>query len=100
VGTSSTSGVSALSVFTRTDSGLSPLGTYPLSDPVSTIEFSDFGDTGPDAAFLAGSQVFILRSSTMQLAAVSVPASATAMAVGSFIYVRKGSAEIALLGTD
>ncbi|HEY2171453.1 MAG TPA: VCBS repeat-containing protein, partial [Candidatus Angelobacter sp.] len=80
--------------------GLAVTGTFPLSAAPSSIDFANFGGTGRDAAFLAGGQIFILRSSSMQVVPVSLPVSARAFALGSFIFDRSGGTQIALLAAD
>jgi hypothetical protein len=95
VATSSRANGYALSVFGRTDEGLSSLGAYPLNGAASNIEFGDFGDSGPAAAFLSSGQVYILHSS-LQLESVSLPVSASALALGNFIYDRNSGVQIAL----
>jgi len=89
-----------LMVFGDVKHASTPLTVLPLSAPASNILFGDFGDTGQDAAFLSAGKVQILRSSTMQLVPVSLPVSAKAMALGSFLYDRNGGSQIALLGSD
>ncbi|HEY6308183.1 MAG TPA: hypothetical protein VI488_17185, partial [Candidatus Angelobacter sp.] len=84
----------------KSQQGLAPLAAVPLNGPASNILFGDFGDSGSDAAFLAGGQVQILRSSSMQLVPVSLPVSAGAFALGSFVYDRNGGPQIALLSAD
>jgi uncharacterized repeat protein (TIGR01451 family) len=80
--------------------GLKGTGTFPTSATVSSIDFANFGGAGRDAAFLAGRQIFILRSSSMQVVPVSLPVSARAFALGSFIYDRSGGTQIAVLAPD
>jgi uncharacterized repeat protein (TIGR01451 family) len=80
--------------------GLTVTGTFPVSAAVSSIDFANFGGAGRDAAFLAGGQIFILRSSPMQVVAVPLPVSARAFALGSFIFDRSGGTQIALLAAD
>jgi hypothetical protein len=77
--------------------GLTVTGTFPLSAAVSSIDFANFGGTGRDAALLAGGQIFILRSSSMQVVPVSLPVSARAFALGSFIFFFIVGMHIALL---
>src|SRR5262249_57906031 len=74
----------SLQAYTGTDLGLAPLARIALSAAPSSINFGEFGDGSSDAAFLAGGQVFIVRSSRMELVKVSLPVSATGLAVGSF----------------
>src|SRR5262249_35959582 len=90
----------SLMAYTGTDQGLAPLARFSLSAPASNINFGEFGDGSSDAAFLAGGQVFIVRSSSMQLVKVPLPLSAAALALGSFIYDRNGGSQIAVLGSD
>src|SRR5205807_7966117 len=90
----------SLVVFGASSQGLTATGAFPLSAPASSIDFGNFGDAGQDAAFLAGGQIFILRSSPLQLVAVPLPVSARAFALGSFIYDRNGGSQIALLAPD
>src|SRR5262249_42793898 len=81
--------------------GMAPVAAFPLSAAATSISFAEFGELGrQDAAFLAGGQVYILRSSTMQLSKISLPVSAVAMASGRFIFDRNSGAQIALLGSD
>ena len=80
--------------------GLAVTGTFPLSAVPSSIDFANFGGTGGDAAFLAGGQIFVLRSSSMQVVPVSLPISARAFALGSFIFDRSGGTQIAVLAAD
>ena len=51
-------------------------------------------------AFLAGGRFLILRSSSMQVVPVSLPVSARAFALGSFIFDRSGGPQIAVLTAD
>ncbi len=83
-----------------TGAGFGALANYPLSSPASNINFGEFGDGGSDAAFLSGGAVFILRTSTLQLQKVTLPVSASALSLGSFIYDRNGGSQIALLASD
>jgi CSLREA domain-containing protein/uncharacterized repeat protein (TIGR01451 family) len=84
----------------ETGAGFGALANSPLSAPASNISFGDFGDGSSDAAFLSGGGVFIFRTSTLQLQKVSLPVSASALALGSFIYDRNGGSQIALLASD
>ena len=90
----------ALAVYVPTPQGLIALANYPLSTPASNILFGNFGDPGPDVAFLTGGQIEILRSSTMQLSPVSLPVSVRAFTLGSFIFDRNGGSQIALVASD
>src|SRR5262249_46322325 len=100
VGLSQGRGFSLLVLAGSQQQGLTLQGSYPVSGPVSNILFSDLGDPGPDVAFLAGSQIQILRSSNMQLAAVPLPVNVRAFALGTFIYDRSGGTQFALLAAD
>src|SRR5579864_8109090 len=95
-----TGGARSLTVYVSTPQGLTALASYAVSAPVSNILFGDFGDAGLDAAFLSGGKIEILRSSTMQLATVSLPVTVRAFALGSFIYDRNGGNQIALVAPD
>ena len=91
---------SALLVLAGSQQGMVALGSYGVGGTVSNILFGDFGDAGPDIAFLAGGQIEILRSSNMQVAAVSLRVPVRAFAVGSFIWERNGGSQIALVAPD
>jgi CSLREA domain-containing protein/uncharacterized repeat protein (TIGR01451 family) len=92
---------SSLAVFGGATNGLSQVATYPLRGAVSAVAFGDLdGDRHADAAVLAGGQVQILHSSSMQMEAVSLPVSAVSMALGSFIHDRGLRLQIALLAAD
>ena len=93
-------GARSLAVYVNTPLGLTALASYPVAGPVSNILFGEFGDAGPDAAFLSGGKVEILLSSTMQLATVSLPISVRAFALGSFLWDRNGGAQIAFVAPD
>ncbi|HSM84528.1 MAG TPA: CSLREA domain-containing protein, partial [Candidatus Limnocylindrales bacterium] len=93
--------VTSLQVFAGTEQGLHELAGYRLSASVSAIDFGDLdGDNLPDAAVLAGGQVNILHGASMQIEAVSLPLSAVAVALGSFIHDRDPRAQMALLTSD
>ena len=81
---------SELVVFAEGQQGLIPLAALPVTGAISSILFGEFGDAGPDAAFLAGGKIQILRSSTLRLTPVSLPVSAVSMALGSFVFDRNG----------
>jgi hypothetical protein len=89
-----------LAVFAGSEKGVNPIAAFPLSGPASSFNFGDFGDGGNDLAFLASGKVQILRAQTMQLQQVSLPVSAVGLAVGTFMYDRNSSAQLALLGAD
>ncbi len=89
-----------MSVYHGTTQGLVSLASYALTAAVSNINFGDFGDSGLDAAFLSGGQVQILRSSTMELESVSLPVSASALVLGSFLPDRTNGMQMALLTSD
>jgi YVTN family beta-propeller protein len=90
----------SLLVYGQTRHGLGLRARYPLQAPASSIQLAGFGDPGPDAVLLAGGRVLVLRSSTMRLRALVLPFSVVAMAVGSFIYDRHASPQLALLTRD
>jgi uncharacterized repeat protein (TIGR01451 family) len=90
----------ALLVFTGSNDGLSAPLSIPQSAAVSSIAFGDFGEANTDTAFLAGGDVFILHTSTMQVEALNLPVNASALALGSFIYDRNPHQQIALLTSD
>jgi uncharacterized repeat protein (TIGR01451 family) len=90
----------SLDLYAKTEQGLAKQGSFPLSAAASNIVFGDFGDAGPDAAFLSGGDAMILHSNSMQLEPLSLPVSATAIALGSFIYDRNPHIQIALLTSD
>jgi uncharacterized repeat protein (TIGR01451 family) len=89
-----------LAVYGGGQQGMAPLAAFPLSAPATNILFGDFGDIGPDAAFLSGGEVVLLHSSSMQLETLSLPVSATAMALGSFVSDRVPGPQIALLDSS
>ncbi len=91
---------SSLVVFGGSQQGLSLIRSYPLTAPASNILFGEFGDPGPDAAFLSGGKVSILRSSNLQVQTLSLPVTVRAMATGGFIYDRNASLQLALLASD
>ncbi|HET9283874.1 MAG TPA: hypothetical protein VFR24_18145, partial [Candidatus Angelobacter sp.] len=90
----------SLVVLSGSQQGPVPVQTFTLSAAVSQIVFGDFADPNPDAAFLAGGDVFVLHSPTMEIEDLHLPVSASAIAVGSFIYDRHGHIQIALLTSD
>jgi uncharacterized repeat protein (TIGR01451 family) len=89
-----------LAVFTGSQDGVNPTAAFPLSSAASNLTFGQFGDGGNDLAFLAGGKVQILRAQTMTLQPVSLPISAAALAVGTFMFDRNGGEQIAVLGVD
>ncbi|HMF91749.1 MAG TPA: hypothetical protein VKL40_13975, partial [Candidatus Angelobacter sp.] len=92
---------SFLAVYGSGPQGLAPFAAFPLSAPASNILFGEFGDNGDGAAFLSGGKVQILRpTSPLQLVSVSLPVSATAIALGRFVYDRNPGVQIALLASD
>jgi uncharacterized repeat protein (TIGR01451 family) len=91
---------SSLLVFSGSAEGFKQLAGYALGAPASNILFGSFGDPGQDAAFLSAGHIFILRASSMQLSKISLPVSASALALGSFVYDRNGGSQLALLGSD
>ncbi|MBZ5507915.1 MAG: DUF11 domain-containing protein [Acidobacteriia bacterium] len=100
VGTKGTGNSFSLVAMAGSFRGLAVTGTFPLSAAPSSIDFANFGGKGRDAAFLAGGQIFILRSSSMQVVPVSLPVSVRAFALGSFIFDRSGGMQIAVLAAD
>src|SRR5215471_7035493 len=93
-------GARSLTVYVSTPQGLTALASYAVAGSVSNILFGDFGDPGPDVAFLSGGKIQILRSATMQVTAVSLPVTVRAFALGSFIFDRNGGSQIALVAPD
>jgi fimbrial isopeptide formation D2 family protein/uncharacterized repeat protein (TIGR01451 family) len=89
-----------LAVYGGGQQGMGPVAAFPLTAPATSISFGDFGDIGPDAAFLSGGQVVLLHSSSMQLETLSLPIYANAMALGSFVYDRNPGLQIALLDSN
>ena len=89
-----------LAIFSGSQDGVNPVAAFPLSGAASNLTFGDFGDNGNDLAFLAGGKVQILRAETMTLQPVSLPISAAALAVGTFMFDRNGGEQLAILGTD
>jgi hypothetical protein len=87
----------SLLVLGGTDFGLGAVATFPLSGPASNFSFGNLGDQMEDAAFLSGGQVVLLHSSSRQLENLSLPANASALALGSFIYDRNPQLQIALV---
>jgi hypothetical protein len=79
--------------------GLSLAGAVPVKAEASSFDFGNFGG-GNDAAFLSGGQIFILRSSTLKVVPVSLPVTAQAFALGSFIFDRNSGIQIAVLAAD
>jgi FG-GAP-like repeat len=96
----SSSKQSFLAVYAGSSQGLAPLSAFPLKAPATSINFGEFGDIGPDAAFLSGGQVVLLHSSSMQLETLSLPVSAQVMVLGSFVYDRIPGLQIALLDSS
>jgi hypothetical protein len=99
VGISDHSG-SYLMVYTGTPKGLGGLSVLPLRGPASNITFAHLGGIGPDAIFIAGGEVLILHSSSMQLEQLSLPVTAKALVVGSFIHDRNPQLQIAVLDSN
>src|SRR6185312_8040298 len=91
---------SSLLVFTGSMQGLGSPAQFPLDAAPTDIVFGDFGDSYTDTAFLAGGSVFVLHSSTFQVEQISLPVSASAMALGSFIFDRNSALQMALLTSD
>jgi CSLREA domain-containing protein/uncharacterized repeat protein (TIGR01451 family) len=91
---------SFLAVYGPGQQGLTPLAAVPVSAPASNLVLGDFGDPGPDAVFLSGGTVSILRSATMKATPVALPVTVRAFALGSFIFDRTGSLQIAVVAPD
>ncbi len=89
-----------LAIFNGSKDGLDPVAAFPLSGAASNLNFGDFGDGSNDLAFLAGGKVQILRGSTMKLQQISLPITASALAVGSFVIDRAPGLQLALLTSD
>jgi uncharacterized repeat protein (TIGR01451 family) len=89
-----------LAIFSGSKDGLDPVAAFPLSGPASSLNFGDFGDGGTDLAFLAGGKVQILRAATMRIQQVSLPVSASALALGNFVNDRAPGLQLALLTAD
>jgi uncharacterized repeat protein (TIGR01451 family) len=99
VGTATPKSASLL-VFSGSDQGLSSPAIFSLDAAPTNIVFGDFGDSHTDTAFLSGGNVFILHSSNFQMEELSLPVNASAMALGSFIYDRVPTLQIALLTSE
>ncbi len=99
VGINGTS-VPELAIFVGSKDGVNPVAAFPLSASASNFNFGDFGDGNNDLAFLVGGKVQILRAATMKLQTVSLPISATALALGNFILDRAPGLQMALLTAD
>jgi len=89
-----------LAVFSGSRDGLNPVAAFPLSAPATNLNFGDFGDGGTDLAFLAGGKVQILRGDKMTLRQVSLPISASALTLGTFVLDRAPGLQMALLTSD
>ncbi|MGC2743185.1 MAG: CSLREA domain-containing protein, partial [Candidatus Angelobacter sp.] len=89
-----------LAIFSGSQDGLDPVAAFPLGGAASNLNFGDFGDGGNDLAFLAGGKVQILRAQTMKLQQISLPISAAALAVGTFVFDRAPGLQLALLTSD
>ena len=99
VGINGTSGPE-LAIFNGSQDGLNPVAAFPLGGAATNLNFGDFGDGGNDLAFLAGGKVEILRASTMRLQEVTLPITASALAVGTFVIDRMPGLQLALLTAD
>ncbi|HEX7285217.1 MAG TPA: CSLREA domain-containing protein [Candidatus Angelobacter sp.] len=92
---------SSVRLMSGTEQGLVMLANYPLAAPASAVDFGDLdGDNLPDAAVLAGGQVSILHASSLQMETLTLPVSASGMALGSFIHDRDPRMQIALLTSE
>ncbi|HET9180669.1 MAG TPA: hypothetical protein VFP59_00940 [Candidatus Angelobacter sp.] len=90
----------SLEVYGQTSQGFAQSANFSLPAAASNILFGEFGGSGDDAAFLSGGDVMVLHASSMQLEQISLPVSASAMALGNFIYDRNPHIQIALLTSD
>jgi predicted outer membrane repeat protein len=101
----------ALVVFTARPAGIRPLFSLPLPAPLTSFAFGDLdNDAYPDAALIAGGQVFILHGADVRevtagtgaahLEAVSASVNAVAVDVGSFINDRDPRQQLAVLDSD
>ncbi|HET9837491.1 MAG TPA: hypothetical protein VFR84_04590 [Candidatus Angelobacter sp.] len=99
VGLNGTSGPE-LAIFAGGQDGLNPVAAFPLNGAPSNFNFGDFGDGGNDLAFLAAGKVQVLRAATGKLQTVSLPISATALALGNFVNDRIPGLQMALLTAD
>jgi trimeric autotransporter adhesin len=90
----------ALEVYGVSGHRLTRRAGYALPGPASTILFGALGDPGQDAVLLAGGQVLILRSAPRRLVRISLPIQLVAMALGSFLFDRHPSPQLALLTRD
>jgi uncharacterized repeat protein (TIGR01451 family) len=92
---------SSLLLYRGASKGPKLLAHYSLGGPVSSIAFGNLtAGAGADAAVVADGGLFILASSSMQLERAALPITATAVALGSFVYDREGRMQMALLGSD
>jgi hypothetical protein len=101
----------ALLVLSTTPAGIRPLFSLPLPGPLVSFAFGDLDhDAYPDAALVAGGQLFILhgadvhavsaRTGSAHLEAVSVGVSAVSVDVGTFINDRDPRQQLAVMGSD
>ncbi|MGD0735468.1 MAG: Ig-like domain repeat protein [Terracidiphilus sp.] len=91
----------ALAVFGATAHGLSQLFLNRIDGPASSIVLGAIsGGPQQDAALVADGKVIVLHSATMKLETLSLPVSASAIALGSFIFDRYQGLQIAVLGSD
>jgi len=97
VGTQANYNSFAISVLNGSADGLKLRSSLSVKAAVSDIQITRFGDYSEDAVYLAGGQLFILRSSTMQIVRPSLPSNIRSFALGSFIFDRTGSTQIAIL---
>ena len=101
----------ALVVFTARPAGIRPLFSLPLPAPLTAIAFGNLdNDAYPDAALIAGGQVFILHGADVRavsagtgaahLEAVSESFNAVAVDVGTFINDRDPRQQLAVLDSN
>jgi uncharacterized repeat protein (TIGR01451 family) len=96
-GVSTATHVHSLLILGGSEIGLSAVATLPLPGSASNINFGDFGGSRPDAAIVAGSEVVLLHSASLQLEPISLPVSAVSVTLGSFIYDRNPQLQLAVL---
>jgi len=98
-------GGSSLLLYQGSRLGLQPAGTFALPAPATQLAFGDLdGDALPDAAVVAGGDVFILHAAAAEqapaLQPASLPLSVSALALGRFLFDRGPHLQMALLAAD
>lgn len=96
---------SSLLLYSGSPNGLSLRARFALPAPATSIAFGDLDSDGlPDAAVLAGGQMFLLHSLAAKgnpsLEPLSLPVSASAFALGRFVFDRDPRLQMALLTPD